>query len=218
MRLRQPATAAPRPLAVLGAAALAAAICLTAAACGTTAPDAGAAYGTASATPTATTGGTASAGSAKALLTVRKTSIGYVLATSSGQTIYWYGDDVKGSGKSACTGSCLTAWPAVTGTPAAAAGVQLAGQLGMITRPGGVVQATYNGYPLYTYAQDMAPGQVLGNGSGGVWHVITGAVLSPSPASAAAASQRDVSGSGGTTPSPSASPSATATAGGYGGY
>jgi predicted lipoprotein with Yx(FWY)xxD motif len=215
MRLRQPATAAPRPLAVLGAAALAAAICLSGAACGTTAPVAGAAYGTTAATPTApTTGTTSSAGSAKAMLTVRKTSIGYVLATSSGQTIYWYGVDVKGSGKSACTGSCLTAWPAVTGAAAAAPGVQLAGQLGEITRPGGVVQATYNGYPLYTYAQDMAPGQTTGNGSGGVWHVITGAVLSPSPATAATASLRDFPASAGTAPSPSA----TATASGYGGY
>jgi predicted lipoprotein with Yx(FWY)xxD motif len=213
MRLRQPATAAPRSLAVLGAAALTAAICLSAAACGTTAPVAGAAYGTTSATPKAAATGTASsAATAKAMLTVRKTSIGYVLATHAGQTIYWYGDDVKGSGKSACTGSCLTAWPAVTGTPLAAPGVQLAGELGAITRPGGVVQATYNGYPLYTYAQDMAPGQVLGNGAGGVWHVITGTLLSASPASAAAASLRDVSGSGGTAPSPSATASA------YGGY
>jgi hypothetical protein len=87
--------------------------------------------------------------------------------------------------------------------------VQLAGKLGTITRPGGVVQATYNGYPLYTYAQDMAPGQTTGNGVTGAWHVITGAVLSPSPASAAAASLRDAS--------PAASATPTGTASGYGG-
>jgi len=145
---------------------------------------------------------------AKALLTVRQTSVGYVLATSTGRTIYWYSADTKGSGKSTCTGSCLTAWPAVTGAPAAAPGVQLAGKLGTITRPGGVVQATYNGYPLYTYAQDMAPGQATGNGAAGAWHVITGAVLSPSPSSAAAASLRD------TAPAQSATPSSTS---GYGG-
>ncbi|MGH3284099.1 MAG: COG4315 family predicted lipoprotein, partial [Streptosporangiaceae bacterium] len=122
----------------------------------------------------------------------------------------WYSGDIKGSGKSTCTGTCLAAWPLVARAPVAAPGVQLAGQLGTITRPGGVVQATYNGYPLYTYAQDMAPGQTTGNGVTGAWHVITGAVLSPSPASAAAASLRDAS--------PAASATPTGTASGYGGY
>jgi len=177
----------------LPAAVATAAICLGAAACGTTAPVAGAAYGTTPATTAAASSSPSSspAAAAKTLLTVRKTSAGYVLATHAGLTVYWYSADVKGSGKSACTGSCLSTWPAVTGSPAAAPGVLLAGKLGTITRPGGVVQATYNGYPLYTYAQDMAPGQVTGNDVGGVWHVITGATLSPSPASAAAASLKD---------------------------
>jgi predicted lipoprotein with Yx(FWY)xxD motif len=188
-------------------AALSAALCLAAVACRGPVASAGAAYGTASATAPATM---TPAASAKDLLTVRKTGAGYVLATSTGRTIYWYSDDIKGSGRSTCTGSCLAAWPAVIGAPVAAPGVQLAGQLGTITRPGGVVQATYNGYPLYTYAQDMAPGQTTGNGAAGAWHVITGAVLSPSPSSAAAASLRD--------PSPAASATSTATSSGYGGY
>jgi len=187
-------------------AALSAALCLTAVACHAPTASAGGAYSASSAaTPTTTM---TPASPAKALLTVRQTSVGYVLATSTGRTIYWYSADTKGSGKSTCTGSCLTAWPAVTGAPAAAPGVQLAGKLGTITRPGGVVQATYNGYPLYTYAQDMAPGQATGNGAAGAWHVITGAVLSPSPSSAAAASLRD------TAPAQSATPSSTS---GYGG-
>jgi predicted lipoprotein with Yx(FWY)xxD motif len=184
-------------------AALCAALCLAAVACRGPAASAGAAYGRApAAAPTTMT----PAAPAKDLLTVRETGAGYVLATSSGRTIYWYSGDIKGSGKSTCIGTCLAAWPAVIGAPVAAPGVQLAGQLGTITRPGGVVQATYNGYPLYTYAQDMAPGETTGNGVTGAWHVITGAVLSPSPSSAAAASLRD------------ASPAASATASGYGGY
>lgn len=192
-------------------AALSAALCLAAAACHAPSASAGGAYGTSSAAAPATATMTP-ASPAKALLTVRKTSAGYVLATSTGRTVYWYSHDTKGSGKSTCTGSCLTAWPAVTGAPAAAPGVQLAGQLGTITRPGGVVQATYNGYPLYTYAQDMAAGQATGNGAAGAWHVITGAVLSPSPSSAAAASLRDAS------PTQSAKPSSTASGYGGGGY
>jgi hypothetical protein len=42
----------------------------------------------------------------------------------------------------------------------------------MITRAGGIKQVTINGYPVYYYAEDMAPGQAKGNGEGGVWHVI----------------------------------------------
>jgi len=147
----------------------------------------------------------------KTMLTVRKTSLGYVLATGTGMTVYWYSDDAKGSGKSSCTAGCLTAWPAVTGTPAVASGVTLSDKLGTITRPGGVIQVTYNGYPLYTYGGDMAVGQTLGNGVGGVWHVISGSALSPSPASAAAASAK----SGGAAGSPSATASSTKTSSGY---
>jgi predicted lipoprotein with Yx(FWY)xxD motif len=206
-------TAVPRlnlrtaaPVAVLSAA-----LCLAAVACRGPAASAGAAYGATYGTASAAAPTTMTpAAPAKDLLTVRKTGAGYVLATSGGRTIYWYSGDSKGSGKSTCIGACLAAWPAVIGAPVAAPGVQLAGQLGTITRSGGLVQATYNGYPLYTYAQDMAPGDTTGNGVTGAWHVITGAVLSPSPSSAAAASLRDAS------PAASATPSATAS--GYGGY
>jgi predicted lipoprotein with Yx(FWY)xxD motif len=33
-------------------------------------------------------------------------------------------------------------------------------------------QVTINGYPLYLYAGDTAPGQAVGNGIEGAWHVI----------------------------------------------
>jgi predicted lipoprotein with Yx(FWY)xxD motif len=223
MSLSRVTTAALRPRAILLAVAASASICLSAAACShAPAATAGSAYGPTSAAPTASMPASTPAASGQDMLTVRKTSAGYVLATRSGQTIYWYSADVKGSGKSTCSGSCLTAWPAVTGSPMAASGVQLAGKLGTITRSGGVIQATYNGYPLYTYAQDMSPGQVLGNGVGGVWHVITGSVLSASPATAAAASLADYSsGSGGAssaTSAPAASAPAASSGAGNGGY
>lgn len=212
MRPSRPATAAPRRWPLILVVALSAVSCLGAVACHGPAPVAGAAYG---ATAAATHPAAPKPAAAKTQqLTVRKTSVGYVLATRAGMTIYWYSRDAQGSGKSACSGACLSTWPAVTGAPVAAPGVRLAGKLGTITRPGGVVQATYNGYPLYTYAQDMAPGQAAGNGVGGTWHVITGAVLSPSPASAAAASLRDFPAAGGATPASSP----TSASSGYGGY
>ncbi|HEY7921206.1 MAG TPA: hypothetical protein VIE45_16210, partial [Streptosporangiaceae bacterium] len=99
-----------------------------------------------------------------------KTAIGPVLADSKGLTLYWYAKDTKMA--SACTGSCATAWPPLTGQPEAAMGVHLVGKFGTIKRANGALQATYKGHPLYTYAGDSAPGQTKGNGLGGVWHVL----------------------------------------------
>ena len=191
MRTIRWALAAPLSLSTLSVASV-----LAVAACGTSAPVAGAAYGaspsasmsssssSSSVSPSVSNGGSLTA--ANTLLTVRKTSIGDVLATSSGRTVYWYGKDVAGSGKSACTGGCLTAWPVVTGKPHVGSGVKLTGKLGTITRPGGIVQATYDGYPLYMYTGDMVAGSTSGNNVGGVWHAFTGAKLSASSMTTAA--------------------------------
>ncbi len=145
--------------------------------------------------------------SGSATLEKIKTAVGPVLADAKGLTVYWYAKDTKMS--SACTGSCATAWPPVTGKPAAAMGVRLVGKFGTITRAGGVLQATYKGHPLYTYAGDSAPGQVKGNGVGGVWHV-----LHVNPKGAVAPGMVMSSSS----PTPSASKSSSGSGGGgYGG-
>jgi predicted lipoprotein with Yx(FWY)xxD motif len=147
--------------------------------------------------------------SSTATLMKVKTRIGPVLADSKGFTLYWYAKDTAMA--SACTGGCATAWPPVTGKPAAAMGVRLTGKFGTITRSGGIVQATYKGHPLYTYAGDTSPGQVKGNGLGGVWHALRvnainavsanslmmGAGSSPSPKASASKSSGSGSGSGG---------------------
>jgi predicted lipoprotein with Yx(FWY)xxD motif len=179
-------------LAALGALAVFLSACAS-----SSSPSAGSTYNGGAASPTASSGSGAIASQPKiTMLTIRKTKIGYVLADARGYTLYWYSRDVKGGGSSACTGQCLSAWPAVTGKPAAASGIKLNGVLGTITRPGGIVQATYNGYPLYTYAGDNGPGDTEGNGIGGVWHVITGNVLTSSVPSGTSGSSSS-SGSGG---------------------
>ena len=163
------------------------------AACGPSSTTPGSAYGSSSATPMTSssagsasgmgTSGTTSTGMSKTVtLKITTTKIGKVLADSKGDTLYWYSKDMKG-GPSTCTGSCLSAWPMVTGTPVAAMGVKFAGMLGSVKDATGVVQATYNGYPLYTYSGDMASGDTSGNGVGGVWHVISGQYLSASTSS-----------------------------------
>ena len=106
-------------------------------------------------------------------LKVIRTSAGTVLTSSRGLTVYYFTEDKPGSGKSACTGSCAKAWPALAAPVRAPAGVRLPGPLGVITRPGGFLgQLTINGYPIYTYAGDKAPGQAAGNGIGGAGYVI----------------------------------------------
>ena len=105
-------------------------------------------------------------------LKVTHTRAGTVLASSRGLTLYYYSEDQPNRGKSACTGACATAWPPLAAPVKAPPGVRLPGKLGVITRPGGVRQVTLNGYPLYLYAGDKAPGQSAGNGIEGHWHVI----------------------------------------------
>jgi predicted lipoprotein with Yx(FWY)xxD motif len=144
--------------------------------------DAGSAYGgsSMSASPTASSmmggGSTNGMGTTTATLTMKTTKIGKVLTDSKGDTLYVYSKDMRGAA-STCTMTCAKEWPAVKGKPEAAMGVKFAGSLGSVKNMDGTVQATYDGYPLYTYAGDMAPGETAGNGAGGVWHVITGSLL-----------------------------------------
>lgn len=93
-------------------------------------------------------------------------SLGTVLVDgTSGMTVYTFTNDVKDSGKSNCTGGCLTTWPALTvaagTTPTGGDGVT--GTLGTITRADdGTLQVTYNGLPLYFFSGDAAPGDANG--------------------------------------------------------
>ena len=149
------------------AALIATALAVTA--CGPAGSGAGGAYGvptgsSSSATPASTTPTSA--------LKVSRTSAGTVLASTRGLTLYYYAEDKPGSGKSACTGGCASAWPPLAAPVRAPAGFRLPGPLGMISRPGGGAQVTINGYPIYFYAGDKAPGQAAGNGIQGAWHVI----------------------------------------------
>jgi predicted lipoprotein with Yx(FWY)xxD motif len=151
------------------------------------------AYGNSpAASPAHTQAGAATKASA-ATIGTRHTSVGTILVTSKGDTIYWFAIDTATMSK--CTGSCATYWPPVLGKVTPAPGTTLPHGFGTITRAGGQVQATYDGHPLYTYAADGAPGQVQGNGlnaSGGLWWAMT-----PSGAKAAPATSSSSSSSGG---------------------
>jgi predicted lipoprotein with Yx(FWY)xxD motif len=96
-----------------------------------------------------------------------------LIAGSNGMTVYTFTSDTAGSGKSACSGGCLTKWPALTVAAGATttAGSGVTGQLGTITRvDDGSLQVTYNGLPLYFFQNDKAPGDT--NGSYPNWNLV----------------------------------------------
>lgn len=97
------------------------------------------------------------------------------LVDQEGRTLYLFTVDTPNSGTSACVADCLVDWPPliVTGTPQAGSGVDAA-LLGTITLDDGTMQAAYNGWPLYYYAGDLAPGDTSGQGVDGIWFLVSG--------------------------------------------
>jgi predicted lipoprotein with Yx(FWY)xxD motif len=115
-----------------------------------------------------------SARSSKATVVMtRTTSLGTILVTSAGRSLYL--DTGDKAGHPACTGSCLSIWPPLkaSGTVKAEGGAKAA-DLGTTKIAGGIKQVTYKGHPLYTFASDTKSGQTSGEGENGFY------VVSPS--------------------------------------
>ncbi|NNG35746.1 COG4315 family predicted lipoprotein [Nakamurella aerolata] len=127
---------------------------------------------------------TKSGGGADGLeLETESTALGEIVVDGDGKTIYVFDKDTKGASTSACTGKCLGLWPLAltSGTPQLKG---VSGTVGTIDTADGKKQVTLDGLPLYYYVKDTKPGDVAGQGVGGVWWVIgaDGAkVTSPAP-------------------------------------
>jgi predicted lipoprotein with Yx(FWY)xxD motif len=101
---------------------------------------------------------------------------GNVLVDSDGMALY--ANDQETGGMALCDGACLSFWTPLTISGGAPKGDSLTGKLGVVKRPDGDSQVTYNGKLLYTFYED-SPGQVGGDGFddafGGqtfTWHVV----------------------------------------------
>jgi predicted lipoprotein with Yx(FWY)xxD motif len=98
---------------------------------------------------------------------------GTMLFNNEGQAIYIW--EVEESSKAECYGDCAVAWPPVLtdGTPQASGSVK-SELLGTTTRTDGTTQVTYNGHPLYYYANEKVGEVKCHNISthGGLWWVI----------------------------------------------
>ena len=105
-------------------------------------------------------------------LMVASTDLGDVVVDANGMTVYMFDNDTQGGDTSACTGQCLQMWPPVITTSETPTGTDITGELGTIETPEGELQLTLNGWPVYLWASDTAPGDVTGQAVGGVWWVL----------------------------------------------
>jgi predicted lipoprotein with Yx(FWY)xxD motif len=176
-----------------GAAIAVLALAIIAAGCGsssnsnssTSASSGGGAYGGGGSSTTSTPASTGG-GAAAVVAVADNPKLGKILVDSKGNTLYYFEKDKQGGTSSSCSGACASVWPAVTtsGTAKPQKGAQ-ASKLGTIKRSDGSTQVTYNGWPLYTYTVDSAPGQTTGediNSFGAKWYVLTPAGDKPAGA------------------------------------
>ncbi len=157
------------------------------AACGSTASSTAASSGGSQSAGTSSPASSSSASSSSASsspgITVSAKSVsgvGTVLVNGQGQTLYMLTSE-KG-GKITCTddNGCTKIWPdneLPKGMTSATAGSGIqTSLLGTVKNSAGELYVTYNGWPLYTYSGDNAPGQANGQGItsfGGTWYVLS---------------------------------------------
>lgn len=130
---------------------------------------------------TGSVGQSAAAGTSPyyAVKTATVRGLGTVLVDGQGMTLYMFVPDHQ-KGKSTCYNKCASGWPPLR-LPAGVTTPVAAGQakpalLGTTTRKDGGLQVTYNGWPLYLWEVDTAPGEATGqalNSLGGLWYVLS---------------------------------------------
>jgi predicted lipoprotein with Yx(FWY)xxD motif len=97
--------------------------------------------------------------------------LGTILVNGEGRTLYALTNDANGT--STCEAECAATWPpvVVTGSPKPAAGLDPAA-FSTVTRSDGSSQLKAGKWPVYLFSGDSQPGDVNGQGSGGVWFVV----------------------------------------------
>lgn len=95
--------------------------------------------------------------------------LGQFLTDAEGMTLYLFTKDEPG--KSNCYDQCAVNWPPfMADSTTLPEGV--AGELTVVARDDGTEQLAYNGWPLYYWINDAAPGDTTGQGVGDVWFVV----------------------------------------------
>lgn len=99
-------------------------------------------------------------------------NLGEFLVDGKGLTLYIFTKD--GRDQSNCDASCLANWPPVLtqGNPIVGPGVD-ASEVGSARLADGSMIVTYDHRPLYYWIKDVKPGDITGQGVGGVWFMIS---------------------------------------------
>jgi predicted lipoprotein with Yx(FWY)xxD motif len=107
--------------------------------------------------------GASTAGPSAGIVSVANVDGNDVLADSAGKTLY--SAEVEKGGKIRCVNACTSFWDPMLASSADAkkAGGALEANLGVVKRPDGERQLTFNGLPLYTFADESA-GKLKGDG------------------------------------------------------
>jgi predicted lipoprotein with Yx(FWY)xxD motif len=133
-----------------------------------------AATSTAFTTSTLTTTASATGGSPGYTVNIAyKAAIGFYLVDGSGMTLYFRTNDIRSNGTSTCTGTCVQIWPVFYSSNLVLPPGLSSSSFTVVMRADGKQQIDYNGSPLYYYASDGTPGDVLGQGIGGIWFAYT---------------------------------------------
>jgi predicted lipoprotein with Yx(FWY)xxD motif len=110
--------------------------------------------------------------SGAATVKTASSSLGQILVDGSGRTLYLYKPDT--STTPTCTGSCASTWPADTTTGKPQESGLSASMLSTTTRPDDhATQVTFDGHPLYYFSGDAKAGDVNGQGTMGIWYVVS---------------------------------------------
>ena len=118
-----------------------------------------------------------------------------VLVDAQGMTLYHL--SAEQSGKFICTSTaCVQLWHPLI-APAGSTPTASVGSLGTVKRPDGTEQVTYQGRPLYTFAQDREAGEANGQGirDVGTWSAVT--LTTSAPATPSRATEEKSSGGNG---------------------
>lgn len=102
---------------------------------------------------------------------VAESIVGPVLVDGDGMTLYMFTKDVDG--ESVCAGECLANWPAAVVEGEPDVGDLDASLFSTVESTDGATMLKVGEWPLYTFAGDAAPGDINGQGVGGVWWVVT---------------------------------------------
>ena len=115
------------------------------------------------------TGSPEAVGGTQATIFVRESgTLGRYFSTPDGRTLYVTDGDAVAN-QSSCTGDCAIAWIPFSATEPLSLPPDVPGELTLFDREDGTSQLAYNDMPLYTYNVDENPGDIFGDGVGGVW-------------------------------------------------